>query len=572
MEPIQYLKVIRGRWLVIVLTLVVGLSAAWLTQGGTPKKPEREELGFRASAVILSSSTSRAPGFTNLDTLEKVVGLNEVVTRAAENIGFDGTPKALLARIQVTKDTKTGFLTLSATGRFAGETKGIVDGYSRTLVDFVAEQQREDFEKDTAAINEDLAAVEAKLEELNAKLEAGPSDSEEKRLSALHQAALREKQVLESELQQVTSTLSQGGSVKLIQPAVVEEVDSIGPSIPQGSLIRYLAGGIGGLLVGLFLTLGLERMRPRIRDAEAAERNFGVPLIAHVPRIPRKQRREAPVAVAQMPSSHVADAFRVLAAGLLRSPSPTMNLSAPANGVTEESVDNGNTRGARVLTIDKTSIDKGASRPQHSILITSAASGEGKTTVVANLASAFAEMGKKTVVLSCDLRNPEVHKLLQVENESGLVDALEAGKTPILSGRIVSSPLHESNINVLPSGPTPPNPAELLNSDEMRRVIDEACRQADVVLLDTPPILAAMDVATVVSDVDAVLVIARSGKTSVKVADSTSQMLTKLGAPFLGVVLNCSTDIVKPRSYYRGVLPHRRSSSSASTPRSEQSA
>jgi capsular exopolysaccharide synthesis family protein len=250
----------------------------------------------------------------------------------------------------------------------------------------------------------------------------------------------------------------------------------------------------------------------------------------------------------------------------------TMDLSGSPSRVTEESADKGAHRGARVLTIDKTSVDKGSSRPQHSILITSASSGEGKTTIVANLASAFAEMGKKTVVLSCDLRNPEVHDLLQVENGGGLVEALESGTTPILNGRIVQSPLHESNIKVLPSGPVPPNPAELLNSDGMRRVIDEVCRHADVVLLDTPPILAAMDVATLVSEVDAVVVIARSGKTSVKAADSTSEMLNKLGAPFLGVVLNCSTDIVKPRSYYRGVLPHRRSSSSVPTPQSEQSA
>ena len=413
MEPIQYLKVIRGRWLVIVVTIAIGLSAAWFTQESAAKKPEREESGFRASAVILSSSTSRAPGFTNLDTLEKVVGLNEVVTRAAKNIGFDGTPKALLERIQVIKDTKTGFLTLASIGRFEGETKRIVDGYSRTLVDFVDEQQREDFEKDTASINEDLAAVEANIEELNAKLEAGPAESDEKRLSALHQAALREKQVLEGELQQVTSTLAQGGSVKLIQPAVVEEVDSLGASIPEGSLIRYLAGGIGGLLLGLVLTVGVERIRPRIRDADSVERNFGVPLLAHVPRIPRRQRRDGPVAVAQLPSSHAADSFRILAAGILRSQLIATEWGAAASGVTDEA-SNGSHRGARVLTIDKTAAEKGASRPQHSILITSASSGEGKTTVVANLAGAFAEMGKKTVVLSCDLRNPEVHELLQV--------------------------------------------------------------------------------------------------------------------------------------------------------------
>jgi protein-tyrosine kinase len=323
----------------------------------------------------------------------------------------------------------------------------------------------------------------------------------------------------------------------------------------------------------LLLALGVERMYGRIRNAEAAERHFQVPLLARIPRIPRKQRRAAPVSVAGDPSSPSADAFRVLAAGILRRPPLASELSvATASGGAEESSGKTGHRGARVLTIDKGTVDQRSSRPPHAILVTSAASGEGKTTIVANLAGAFAEMGRKTMVLSCDLRNPEVHELLKVENNKGLVDAIETGNNLILADWVVKSPVHESNITIVPSGSPPPNPAELLNSDEMRQVIDEACREADLVLIDTPPILAAMDVAMMVSEVDGVLVIARSGKTSFKVADSTNEMLSKLGAPFLGVVLNCSTDIVKPRSYYRGVLPHRRSTSSSPAPQSEQSA
>lgn len=560
MEPIQYLKVIRDRWLLVVMVVLIGLGAAWLTRETAPATPKSEPKVYEASAILLSSQSSgRSTGLTSLSTLEALVRLDKVVTRAAERIEYEGNPKSLLQRVQVTPDQKTGFLRLSASGPFPAETKRIVDGYSKTLIDFVTEQQREELEERTAEANKELEEVTAEVDSLNAQLEAA-SGEDERRLNSLLGQKLREKGALETELQNLRSSVAEAGEVTLIQPAVVELRAPVGPTIPQGSLVRFLAGGLGGLLLGLLLALGLERIDARIRNSEAAERHFEVPLIARIPRIPRKQRRSAPVAVAGASSSASADAFRVLAASILRwSPLTTdLNVASTQSAATRDAIEGGDTKGARLLKIDN-----GSSRPQHAILITSAASGEGKTTVVANLAGAFAEMGKVTMVLSCDLRNPEVHELLGVANDSGLVDALESTSTTVLKDRVVQSALHETNIKVVPSGAPPPNPAELLNSDQMRRAIDEACRQADVVLIDTPPILAAMDVAMMVSEVDAVLVIARSGKTSVKMADSTSEMLNRLGAPFLGVVLNCSTDMVKPKGYYRGVLTAARRSRSS---------
>ena len=565
MEPIQYLRVIRSRWILAVVVVVVGLGAAWLTQETAPATRKNEPKVYSASAIILASQASgRSTGLTSLNTLSELVRLDEVVKRAADKIDYDGNPKDLLRRIQATPDQKTGFLTLSATGPLPAETKTVVDGYSKTLVAFVAEEQREELDEKTADANKELEEVTAEIASLNAQIESA-SDEDQRRLTSLLGHKQRDQQSIETELQNLRSSVAQSGDVKLLQPAVVELQEPVGPTIPRSSLVRFLAGGLGGLILGLLLALGLERFNPRIRNAEAAERHFEVPLIARIPRIPRSQRRTTPVAVAGASSTASADAFRVLAASILQwSPLTTdLRVASTQPDATLDATVGGDTKGARLLKFDN-----GSSRPQHAILITSAASGEGKTTVVANLAGAFAEMGKVTMVLSCDLRNPEVHELLGLDNDSGLVDALKSSSTPVLKDRVVQSTLHESNIKVVPSGAPPPNPAELLNSDQMRRVIDEACRQADVVLIDTPPILAAMDVAMMVSEVDAVLVIARSGKTSVKMADSTSEMLNKLGAPFLGVVLNCSTDMVKPKGYYRGGLTARRSRSSE---RSEQS-
>jgi Mrp family chromosome partitioning ATPase len=152
-------------------------------------------------------------------------------------------------------------------------------------------------------------------------------------------------------------------------------------------------------------------------------------------------------------------------------------------------------------------------------------------------------------VVECDLRRPEIHKLLDVPSEPGLVDALQSEGSPVLNGSVVTSPLSDGRIKVVPSGSPTEKPAELLNSERMRLAIDEACRRADVVLIDSSPILSTMDVAAMISEVDAVLVVARSGKTSTKIADAMSERLNTLSAPFLGVVLNESTDVVKAKSY-----------------------
>jgi len=559
MEPVHYVKALRGRWFVVAIVLLVGLSAAWFTRTSAPPRPVRETTTYTARAVLLSSQNGRTTGLTSLSTLSELVRLDQVVRRTAENIGHTGDRKALSRRIDVSADQRTGFLTLSSTSRLAAEARRVADGFAETLVTFVDEQQRKTIAEDTESVNQELEKVKTTIDNLNDQLLTA-TDGRERALRSQLDQKVRERATLESELKQLTSTVTQAGDVSLIQPAVVERDDPLGPALPQGNLVRLLIGGLAGLILGVLLALGLERLDPRIRDSEAAERHFQVPLLARIPRIPRKERRSAPVSVMGASSSATADAFRLLAASILRWPllTPELHIAHGHAGIRLEESPVADKRGARVL-----SIDKELTRPKHAFLITSAASGEGKTTVVANLAGAFAEMGKKTVVLSCDLRNPEVHELLGVENETGLVEALESSRTPLLNGTVLDSPLHETNIKVVPSGAPPPNPAELLNSDAMRNVIEEACRHADVVLIDTPPILAAMDVAMMVSEVDAVLVIARSGKTSVKVADGTSEMLNKLGAPFLGVVLNASTDIVKPRSYYRGVLPGRRSSSSA---------
>ncbi|WP_046213681.1 CpsD/CapB family tyrosine-protein kinase [Paenibacillus wulumuqiensis] len=169
-----------------------------------------------------------------------------------------------------------------------------------------------------------------------------------------------------------------------------------------------------------------------------------------------------------------------------------------------------------------------------SIMVTSAALGEGKSTTVANLAIAYAETGRSVLIVDGDLRNPAMHKIFNLSNEKGLSNVLF--NTAELEKNI--QPSRTMNLSVLTSGPVPPNPSEILGSRQMEALMDEVKSQYDLVILDTPPILPFTDaqVATPLCD-GAVLVIKAGGESRKDIAKAVSS-LEFVGAHLLGAVLN----------------------------------
>ncbi len=123
-------------------------------------------------------------------------------------------------------------------------------------------------------------------------------------------------------------------------------------------------------------------------------------------------------------------------------------------------------------------------KDQKVITVTSTISGEGKTFCSVNLAAIFAMAGKKTLLMGLDLRKPKIHKIFNIENEKGISTCLI--NKDHLQNIIKETPIE--NLFVAPSGPVPPNPAELIGSDMMKRSLDEARNQYDIIILDTPPI------------------------------------------------------------------------------------
>ena len=177
--------------------------------------------------------------------------------------------------------------------------------------------------------------------------------------------------------------------------------------------------------------------------------------------------------------------------------------------------------------------------------ITSANPQEGKSLTSANLAIAFAQSGQRVILVDADLRRPSQHKVFSLPNKAGLTTVLLDSSVPVSD--VVQSVTVE-NLRVMTSGPLPPNPSEMVGSKRMEHFIDSLRHEADIVIFDSPPVLAVTDSIVLGTRVDGILLVVESGHTRHIQAQRSKEALTKVGAQLLGVVLNRVE--VRSENYY----------------------
>jgi len=168
------------------------------------------------------------------------------------------------------------------------------------------------------------------------------------------------------------------------------------------------------------------------------------------------------------------------------------------------------------------------------LLFTSATPQEGKTTTVTNLAVTFAQGGKKTLILSCNLRHPTVHKIFGVRKKTGITDIL-VGNLP---WREALQDPGIDNLKILAAGPYPPHPAEILDSPQFVKLLDEVRQAFDIILIDSPPVLPVTDAAIIGSKVDGVVLVYYAGKAAREALLRAKIQLENVNSNILGVILN----------------------------------
>jgi succinoglycan biosynthesis transport protein ExoP len=186
-----------------------------------------------------------------------------------------------------------------------------------------------------------------------------------------------------------------------------------------------------------------------------------------------------------------------------------------------------------------------SSGPPRSLLITSGDTKEGKTITCSNLAIAMAQAGQRILMLDCDMRIPRLHQLFNIGNERGLSNIL-IGE---IDWREVKTSTPIPNLEVIPSGPIPPNPADLIGSDRMRDLIKEATQEYDCILFDSSPVGAVTDPVILSRFVEGVVLVVKAGQTGRERLANSFRLLKDVQAHVLGAVLN-DIDIGKDGHYY----------------------
>lgn len=194
-------------------------------------------------------------------------------------------------------------------------------------------------------------------------------------------------------------------------------------------------------------------------------------------------------------------------------------------------------------TLRTTLLLSSAEAPPKKILVTSSIVGEGKTTISTNLALTMAKSGSRVALIDMDLRKPRLHKIFGLHNDTGLSTYLAGGvdRSILKKGTL-------ENLVIIPAGPIPPNPYELLNSQRLKSLLHNLEKEFDFIICDSPPILSVADSRLLSQEVDGLILVARAGKTTYPMALSSVQFLKDVNAKVLGILVNAV--LAKDQNYY----------------------
>lgn len=181
------------------------------------------------------------------------------------------------------------------------------------------------------------------------------------------------------------------------------------------------------------------------------------------------------------------------------------------------------------------------------ILVTSSEPAEGKSTIIGNLAISLSQSENTVIILDCDLRKPTMHKKFKISNEVGLTELL-VGKKELKD--VVQ--YRNKNLHIITSGKIPPNPAEMLASKSMKRLLEQLANEYDYILMDTPPLNAVTDAQVLSTEADGTLIVIRSEKTKKESILTAKNLLQKVNANILGIVFNDVANSINKYYYYYG--------------------
>jgi succinoglycan biosynthesis transport protein ExoP len=332
-------------------------------------------------------------------------------------------------------------------------------------------------------------------------------------------------------------------SISLIDEARVPK-DPVSPKKKMNLLLALVVGIVGG--VGLCFVF--EYLDNTIKGPDEIDRLTGIPSLGVIPYLPHEGEKKGKYGHYSIYRGPYPDKGR---SESIEKSLPEIkeielvNYLYPNSSLSED-----------YRTIRTSILLSQADNPPRNIAFSSSLPMEGKTVTVANMAVALSQLNKSVMVLDADLRRPRLHTIFKIKNGKGLSSYL-TGKYSLDES---VQKTHIENVWLMASGPVPPNPAELLESDKMKLLLDGIKKEIDFVLLDTPPVLAVVDSLIISALVDCMVLVVQPGKTARKPFLAAIEQLRQSKANIIGVVFNKSdvhtTQNYDKSSYYRNYYSH----------------
>jgi capsular exopolysaccharide synthesis family protein len=499
MEPVDYLKVLQRHWKVTVGLVVLALGLIYLIA------PAKADEVYGASHTLLreraSSEEDAGAGADNASVVSLWASKGEVPARVAEALHYDGPIDELIKSITVTADPEVNTVEISATADTPDEAVVIVNTFAEQLLTFIDEGVAAEQAENTEEAN----GLRGRIAEL-APLTATPGAD-----------AVTAQSEIDTLTARIAELESAGTTTKWVtlQAATAGQLqDDFVSGATTGQ--RMLLAGLVAALLGFGVAIMLDRSDSRLHTKEQAERQFGLPVLAEVPLLSMRMRHRAAVHGYQN-DSRLAEAYRSLRTALLlfRDRLPLEVEAAELSGRLQPG--RGGAQGSSARQV---------------ILVTSPEAGDGKSSTAANLAMAYAEAGQSVLLVQWDLWRPIPARVFEAEDAPGVSEFLEAGNASLV--RFVQS-TSVPGLHLVPAGKLGHQPGAQLDAE--LRLLEEARSLADVVIIDTAPILAASVTRELVTMADVVVLTSRAGRTTSPAAERTAELLERLGAPTLGVVL-----------------------------------
>lgn len=509
MELKEYFSIARRWWWLLLLGVIIGGGAGYVfAQSKIPLYQSQTTLMI--GRFIQSANPNYNEAYTAQQLAQVYADLMQrepILQATITALGLDMGWSELQAKVSARPIPDTQLLAITVTDTDAQRARLIADELTRQLilqsptsdVDEEQEADRAFVKSQLAELRTNIAAAQQQLQELRSALQIETTETgvarREAEINGLQSKLDSWQSNYASLLGFSQATETRVNILTVIEPATVPEV----PINMNGRRDIALAAVVG-LLLATGVAYLLEYMDDTIKTPDDVQRTLSLTTLGTIPKIKssRHQNGRGQMVAIDGDYSPVAEAYRTLRTNIQFS-SLLLTGSTPT------------------------------------LLVTSSGAGEGKSTTVANLAVVIAQSAKKVILVDADLRRPVLHKIFDVSNEVGLTNLLiDKSLTP----ETVLQETSISSLRVLPSGPLPPNAADMLVSEQMTELIGRLAECADMVIFDTPPLLAVSDASILASRVGGTVIVIETAQTRSQVCLRGREVLDQVGVTPLGVVLN----------------------------------